>query len=501
MSTVDSVLCPACNKNTISISRNKRRLCKTCADKNAYHSQSKKNPDNTANCRDKSFSYRGGCKGALPSMTTEQAVDVAKLIKSTPVHISLDLNEGVTELYAMVNNTDMARVQEAMKGADEENGVSVATQCRLTCHEQDEQCNTTSTINNSTVGTILEESVYPRMEASFGQFFEMDEDLAALLNSDFRFSPNLLRCVADLHAGCLINSNHLTAFIVTVEVYSKHSATDVHAESSGASCPYANCLYPGIFIGTINDSDGKKLKNKFIMASNTMNMLFTCSVIISNRNDVQIGPNSTIPPASLSSTTTRVFYRQSAVQQFQDKMSACNTNTVMAIPSFNICNQRQLISGFHHRSTYEFWRASAPGFQDQLHMPVTVFTLCDVPHFDGYGVGEKASATIASRFLQILSVAHHKKKGVILLTDFEDLLNTCQNILETKKGVKCWNAIRRAIEVIKSKTNHGKCATSLAQLCDENDFNALAQEAASKLSVANEKISKNVLARMNEMCS
>ncbi|KAI8391247.1 uncharacterized protein BYT42DRAFT_477543, partial [Radiomyces spectabilis] len=63
-------------------------------------------------------------------------------------------------------------------------------------------------------------------------------------------------------------------------------------------------------------SDGKKLKHKLVLASNTMNLLFTCSVILSEKDNVQIGPSVSVPTAAIDSQATRVFYRKWAVEQF-----------------------------------------------------------------------------------------------------------------------------------------------------------------------------------------
>ncbi|CEG68162.1 hypothetical protein RMATCC62417_04476 [Rhizopus microsporus] len=123
-----------------------------------------------------------------------------------------------------------------------------------------------------------------------------------------------------------------------------------------------------------------------------MNMLFTCSVVLSDKDNVQIEPRVSFP--AIDSKTTQMFYLKSSVEQFKQNLSSDFT-----ISSLNISKLRQLISGFHHTSIYGFYRASVLGFEDPLHMHVAVFTLCDISHFDGYGIGEKANATIASKIL------------------------------------------------------------------------------------------------------
>ncbi|ORY95456.1 hypothetical protein BCR43DRAFT_441674, partial [Syncephalastrum racemosum] len=225
---------------------------------------------------------------------------------------------------------------------------------------------------------------------------------------------------------------------------------DCHSDSSDASEAEPKSLYPNIFVGIMQDADGAKLKNKFILASTTMNLLFPSSVILSKKDDVQIGPDVIIPPSIINSRDVRVFYRRTALEHFRKDLPqkeevedhTTGAGTRPLLPSAkNVSCVRQFVCGFHHPSTYAFWRASVPGFQDPLYIPTTVRTLCDLPYFDGYGVGEKACAILAPRFLQLLAINHHNAEGIVEMARFDELLQMYKGVSNDKTDVKPWMAV------------------------------------------------------------
>lgn len=222
------MLCPSCKNIEINASRNKRRLCKVCTDKIRY--------ENNRFSTVELFSFQSGCKKAVPTLKTDQSFNAAKMIYSNPIHLAFCSNDATVQTYVMIDKDNLTQLQTAMTFKNDGSKSSTITQYRITLHEPNDQT-VQKPASNDHVTEILAESFYPRTEAVFGEFIEMDKDLAAQLNTDFRIFFQWLRSVVDLHTGCLIHNDHITAFIITAEVYSKHSSTDVHAESLGVSSP------------------------------------------------------------------------------------------------------------------------------------------------------------------------------------------------------------------------------------------------------------------------
>lgn len=70
------------------------------------------------------------------------------------------------------------------------------------------------------------------------------------------------------------------------EIYSRSIQVDRHAESSGNSLPSPDV---DVFCGIISDADGYGIKNKFVIGTNTINILVTCSVVLDTKLKVFVG--------------------------------------------------------------------------------------------------------------------------------------------------------------------------------------------------------------------
>lgn len=70
------------------------------------------------------------------------------------------------------------------------------------------------------------------------------------------------------------------------EIYSRSIQVDRYAESSGNSLPSPDV---DVFCGIISDADGYGIKNKFVIGTNTINILVTCSVVLDTKLKVFVG--------------------------------------------------------------------------------------------------------------------------------------------------------------------------------------------------------------------
>ncbi|KAI8370608.1 uncharacterized protein BYT42DRAFT_617146 [Radiomyces spectabilis] len=67
----------------------------------------------------------------------------------------------------------------------------------------------------------------------------------------------------------------------------------------------------------------------------------------------------------------------------------------------NLNGLRQLVSGFGDPSTYKGFRAFMETVAShETLLPATIFTLCDLPRNDNYGISDVAAPKIGSRFLK-----------------------------------------------------------------------------------------------------
>ncbi|KAG0183721.1 hypothetical protein DFQ28_001142, partial [Apophysomyces sp. BC1034] len=154
------------------------------------------------------------------------------------------------------------------------------------------------------------------------------------------------------------------------------------------------------------ESDGGAAKRKLKIGSKSMNVLITMLTDVP-KNEVLIGPETSL---SLNSSKTRIFYDDAKL----DKFIRLSKNQQTETHKYPLCvsSMRQLTSGFDKTSTYALWRATLPGFDNDLLQPATVFTVTDLPGNQGYGHGDKSIIKTASSLLQIVAIAVLKKCSV-----------------------------------------------------------------------------------------
>lgn len=74
-----------------------------------------------------------------------------------------------------------------------------------------------------------------------------------------------------------------------------------------------------------------------------------------------------------------------------------------------LSSMRQLKSGFDKASTFALWRATLPGFDNDLLQPATIFTITDLPGNQGYGHSDKSIIKTASSLIQTIAISVLKR--------------------------------------------------------------------------------------------
>lgn len=194
---------------------------------------------------------------------------------------------------------------------------------------------------------------------------------------EFHDKPELLGQIAELLVNGIIRSKNHLIKILTVEAYSRHASIDIHNESEvwETIIPVEGRL----FCGTVPASDGKGLKQKLMIGTNSMNALCTCSVVLGDQPQVAIGPGYI---SKLRPNDNQLFVAFAAVAKVM-KTVALDTNQLHT--KILMSQLRQVTTSFHHPSTFSSWRRSFEHFSGIRCSPATIFTLCDLPSFKGYG--------------------------------------------------------------------------------------------------------------------
>ncbi|KAG1140431.1 hypothetical protein G6F37_010678 [Rhizopus arrhizus] len=205
-----------------------------------------------------------------------------------------------------------------------------------------------------------------------GAHEQPDNKLLDILNMEFHEKPELLTHIAELLANGIVRCKNVLIKILTVEAYSRHASVDIHNESQvlESTLPVQGRL----FCGTVSAADGKGLKQKMFIVSKTMNALCTCSVTLGATPQVSIGPGHA---SKLNPRDCQLFLASAAVAKFKEMVAPENDLLLTRTPSMS--HLRQLTTYFHHPSTFNCWRRTFEPFNDILHMPASIFTLCDLP--------------------------------------------------------------------------------------------------------------------------
>lgn len=233
---------------------------------------------------------------------------------------------------------------------------------------------------------VVETSFLPNLLSKNGDYSEPFPELLHHLNFDYRLKPSLLRAVANLRRGSIVVDKEVI-FVMVAEVYGRGKASDTHAETNLKSLPTpASSFYGSLSIGIHEEANSGTIKRKLKIVSRSMNVLVTMSCCLKSQQSLNIGPETASTLQQVKPLTARIFYCDSEIKQFLNAMSD-NTFTVPK----SLTSLRQLTSGFGDSTTYLPFRAAHEELNDDLMVPATVFTLCDMPHNQGYGTSSKST--------------------------------------------------------------------------------------------------------------
>ncbi|KAI7892469.1 uncharacterized protein EV154DRAFT_504536 [Mucor mucedo] len=295
-------------------------------------------------------------------------------------------------------------------------------------------------------------STIPNFLQKLGPYQEIDDPALETLNYDFRLRSELIGLIPSLFCGALLH-NCITLLIITCEVYSRHSSVDIHSESAEFSVPGEFSRYKNrMSCTTYERSDGGAMKLKLIIGTKTINLLITCSAEISTEPKINIGPGVEFGHGSITDSNCKIYLMKSKVEEFFKMFKTFKLNPL----HMNISSLRQVTSSFSKCSSYFLWRSTLQEFDSSTLSPATVFTLCDLPNKDGYGVGSTSNSKLSSHILQIFAKAVLVNQGIIQLSDFHNLLLEYENIMKQKCNVKEWSSIIKVMDEINASLNSGE---------------------------------------------
>ncbi|KAL0078755.1 hypothetical protein J3Q64DRAFT_1733289 [Phycomyces blakesleeanus] len=169
--------------------------------------------------------------------------------------------------------------------------------------------------------------------------------------------------------------------------------------------------------------------------------------------------------------------------------------TMTYSPAQSVTSMRQLISGFNHPSTFAMTRASHAEFDSDLLMPCSVFPVCDLPHNQGYGSAANSVGKLSSRFLQALELSFLKGTPA----SFESAIKTFNAYSDTKGSDKItsqsWSTLKRFVDELQYTLKENQ-TLSPATVATKVSFSTIAVEASTAVSLANQRIKKYVLHRL-----
>ncbi|KAG1121808.1 hypothetical protein G6F42_012069 [Rhizopus arrhizus] len=328
-------------------------------------------------------------------------------------------------------------------------------------------------------------------------------NIHVLDNAVSRSSLPLLHAVAKLHTGALIVDKEIVFAMVT-EAYGRSKAIDAHSESNQKSLPTpSNCVYGCLSVGMHEGSDGNGIKRKLKIGSSTMNILVTMSVLLRSEKTLQVGPETSASISAINPLTARIFYCDEEVERF---LAVMNDPFTFTAPK-TVLSLRQLTSGFGDSSTFLTARAAHDEFATDFRMPATVFSLCNLPHNQGYGASANSTGKLASRFLQSLALSIIFDKPTI---DFKSALNAYNTAYAIKqlqdndktkrKSSKSWDVLSTFVEhlenVLKNHQDLSPCAIGTAL-----DFGSLASITGQSLFSCAQRIKHDVLNHLKEKYS
>ncbi|KAG1234781.1 hypothetical protein G6F35_001078 [Rhizopus arrhizus] len=231
--------------------------------------------------------------------------------------------------------------------------------------------------------------------------FNLNDDVAVLLNKDWMHVPQIKFACAQVLAGAiLLNTISAEAILLnTIEVYGRTKNIDIHREIStpaDSTLPPSSSLYPNVWSCVKSTRDRRKL----IIGTQSCSALVTPSLRLDCERDPDVGPSSF---SFVTSPQTTKIYIDNVSWKKAQKLAL--DKDIRSLESFYLIGQaRQLRSHFHQPSTYYLCRASSQLALTRPCQPCTIFTYCD---FEGV---KKTSdhdnpCMIASRIFQTIGYA------------------------------------------------------------------------------------------------
>ncbi|ORY93109.1 hypothetical protein BCR43DRAFT_364951 [Syncephalastrum racemosum] len=282
--------------------------------------------------------------------------------------------------------------------------------------------------------------------------------------------------------------NNVLVEILTVETYSRHASVDAHSESQVLES--TTPIDGGIFCGTVPAAEGRGLKHKLIIASNTMNALCICTVTLGNTPQVSIGPSH---GTKLNPRDCQWFFLSVAIAKFREMATRQMDLPHARTPSLS--HLRQLTTAFHHPSTFSCGRRSFKSFRDILHTPATIFRLCDLPSFSGYGPNATSPAILSAQLLALCARAHFHHKS--MLTEVQR--GTFMILYESAiKDSKPWVPLVVVVDQIK-KAFEESPEVNIFKFAFITSLSAIADTAGDALHTANTKLATNICTRFSDL--
>ncbi|CEG70124.1 hypothetical protein RMATCC62417_06073 [Rhizopus microsporus] len=338
------------------------------------------------------------------------------------------------------------------------------------------------------IEAILKKNGFGKLCKMTGAYEQPDNKLLDILNMEFHEKPELLVHIAELLANGIVRCKNVLIKVLTVEAYSRHASVDIHNESQvlESTLPVQGRL----FCGTVSAADGKGLKQKMVIASKTMNALCTCSVTLGATPQVSIDPDHA---SKLNPRDCQLFLASAAVAKFKEMVAPENDLLLTCTPSMS--HLRQFTTSFHHPSTFNCWRRTFEPFNDILHMPATVFTLCDLPSFSGYGSNSTSVAMLSSQLLALWARAYFHHNNVLTEVQMATFMILYDSAI---KDSKPWVPLQAVVQLLKKEFNKSS-QVKIFQFAFVTSLSAVADTAGDSLSAANAKIATNIFSRFSDL--
>lgn len=256
------------------------------------------------------------------------------------------------------------------------------------------------------------------------RYFEVNEPVCHMLNTDWEGTPNAKYACAQVLAGCILvdeKSGH-AALVNTVETYCRLRSVDIHRELSNqhGSIPPPTSRYENVWPCVLSTSDGEKLT----IGTQTMNALITSTIRIDIMEEAKVGPTKCA--ADFRSKATQIYID---VESWEKAVKLSKDPMTRKLEHYNLtCQLRQIRSQFHHHSSYYLTRASSFLATPFSCQPISVFTLENRENGNTKSEPYEKASTIAARlFKQIALHVLFSAKPAVSRAQLHELATQCPN--------------------------------------------------------------------------